>query len=219
MWVLFSALLTGRSPAFDDDPGEPEVQRLVAAAAGGDAAAAERIYTIYVARVYRSVRPLCASDSDAEDVTQETFVRVLGALDRYQPRAGVRFVAWVLTIALNLARNRARRRRSDPMDPAKLGWLHERVGPRPEPPDRQAEQREAVDRLLAALAALSERDRKVIALRYGAGLGAAEVASILRLTPSNVRKIAERARARLLARLRSSHAQAHPRRSQETRDA
>ncbi|MDF1561822.1 MAG: sigma-70 family RNA polymerase sigma factor [Deltaproteobacteria bacterium] len=199
MWIFFSALLTGRPPGHEDDPGEAEIQRLVQAAASGDEVAANRLYSLFVARVFRTVRPLCVGEAEAEDVTQETFVRLLSALPRYRPREGVRFVSYLLTIALNLARNRARRRRTLPTDPAELGELREGEGGAR--PDEGAERRQAVERLLAAMEQLSERDRQVVSLRYGAGLEAAEVAGLLGLQTANVRKICERARARLLEQL------------------
>ena len=55
--------------------------------------------------------------------------------------------------------------------------------------------------LLAALAELPERERRAVSLRYGAELPAAEVAELLGLSEANVRKICERARARLAERL------------------
>ncbi len=203
MWILFSALLTGQAPGFDPDPGEEEVQRLVEAARSGDDRAADRLYTLFVARVYRTVRALCISEAEAEDVTQETFVRVLGSLGRYRAQPGTRFVAWVLTIALNLARNRTRRRRArrtEPAEPATLDRLRDEESGA-DALDHAEDQRRLAARLVEAMRILSERDQKIVSLRYGAGLEAAEVAGLLGLTAANVRKICERARTRLLEQL------------------
>jgi RNA polymerase sigma-70 factor (ECF subfamily) len=200
MWILFSALLTGRPPGEAADPGEEEIQALVEAARSGDDGAAQRLYGLLVARVFRTVRPLCVSEAEAEDVTQETFVRVLGALGSYRRQPGVRFLSWVLTIGLNLARNRTRRRRAEPTEPAVLDRMREPSAGVPSP-ELADERRRQVAALLAAMQTLSERDRQVVSLRYGAGLEAPEVASLLGLTAPNVRKISERARARLLAQL------------------
>ena len=47
----------------------------------------------------------------AEDATQDAMLTVLTSLDKYTPRAEARFAAWVMTIAVNTARRRFRRRR------------------------------------------------------------------------------------------------------------
>jgi len=200
MWILFSALLTGQAPGFDDDPEEEEIQRLVEAARSGDDRAADRLYGLFVARVFRTVRSLCVSEAEAEDVTQETFVRVLGGLGRYRPRPDTRFVSWVLTIALNLARNRSRRRHTTPTEPAVLDRLRDGASGTGAL-DLAEDRRRLVARLLAAMQTLSERDGKIVSLRYGAGLEAAEVADLLGLKAANVRKICERARGRLLEQM------------------
>ena len=202
MWVVFAALLTGTRP--EPDLGEEEIQALVDAARGGDTRAADRLYSLFVGRVHRAVRPLLGSDAEAEDVTQDSFVKALTSLRRYRRRPGVRFVAWLMTIALNTARKRARRGwRTSPTEPARLDRLSDRVGPlTPDPLGEAEDLRRLRARLLEALAELPERDRRAVSLRYGAGLGAKEVGEILGIEPAHVRKICERQRKRLLERLR-----------------
>ncbi len=192
--ALIFALLLGGGPA--SERSEDEVQALVDAARGGDRRSAESLYVLYAARLFRAVRPLCFSDAEAEDMVQDTFVKAFGALDRYQPRPGVRFVAWLSTLALNTTRKRARRRRFEiPTDPPERS-----VGSEQDTVDA-ADRARLRQILLEALDALPERDRQVVALRYGAELSAPEVAEVVGISAANVRKICERRRAELLQRL------------------
>jgi RNA polymerase sigma-70 factor (ECF subfamily) len=182
----------------DAEPlGEDVIQRRVGQARAGDRMAGHRLYRQHVVRVFRTVRPMLRSDADAEDVTQDAMLTVLTSLDRYSPRSGVRFAAWVSAIAVNTARRRFRRRRPALTDTGEL----------PEIPADAVDPEEDIDRarsrqmLLIALGELDERDRDVVSLRYGAELNAREIAELIGLDPANVRKILERTRARLGARI------------------
>ena len=202
MFLIF-ALLSPSIGASGSDPApdEREVQRQVELARAGDRTALLRLYRWHVARVFRAVRPWCRVDADAEDVTQETFVRAFGALDRYEPMPGARFVSWLLTIAQNTAKKRGQRAaRSVAVEPAVLVTLldaEEKVD------DALADLESARLRaaLLELLGELDARERWVICLRYGGELEVAEVAELTGLTRANVRKICERQRKRLLSRL------------------
>lgn len=134
---------------------------------------------------------------DAEDLTQATFERAVRAWPRYDPaRASVR--TWLLAIAQNLLVDHHRRERSrrhsstdeESFDEALLG-----SGPGP------GERFELSPALAAALAALSDRERQVIALRFGGELSGPEIAELLGLSLANVQQIASRALRKLRARL------------------
>jgi RNA polymerase sigma-70 factor, ECF subfamily len=194
--VLFKAF----SSRFGGDAAlleEAAILRLVEQARAGDRAAGQRLYRQHVDRVFRTVRGILRSDMDAEEVTQDAMLTVLTSLDRYAPRTGTRFVAWVMTIAVNTARRRFRRRLPEPIDPNDLAGL----------PDGGADLEREIDSgrkrevLLRALAELDEREREVVNLRYGSELDATEIARGLALEPANVRKILERTRVRLGARI------------------
>jgi RNA polymerase sigma-70 factor (ECF subfamily) len=113
---LFAAL--GARPCGDDDPvvppgplDEEAISRLVARACAGDTGARQSLYLQDVDRVFRAVRGMLRSDADAEDVTQDALLTVLTSLHKYTPRADARFASWVMTVAVNTARRRFRRRR------------------------------------------------------------------------------------------------------------
>ena len=184
--------------ALPDAPPEDEIQALLAAARRGAPDAARRLYRLFVDRVYRAVRSLSASDADAEEVTQDSFVKAFAALDRYRPRAGKPFLAWLMTIALNTARSRGRRlaRRARREAPAPEHEPQDASAPDPE---ERLLRRELRRVLLDALAGLPERDREVVVLRYCSGLKAPAVAEALGLQAANVRKICQRRRSELAA--------------------
>ena len=197
-WV--SSFLKALSALFgaDTEPlSEDAVLRLVAAARAGDRTARQRLYRQHVNRVFRTVRALLRSDAEAEDVTQDAMLIALTSLDRYSPRAGTRFAAWLTTIAVNTARRRFRRRRPELTATGEL----------PEIAAAEADLGDDVDlarhraALLLALAELEPREREIVSLRYGSDLNATEIAAHTGIGAANVRKILERARSRLAERI------------------
>jgi RNA polymerase sigma-70 factor (ECF subfamily) len=197
--LLFAAL---SRPLGDDagplpPPSEDATGRLVDRARAGDAGARHTLYVQHVDRVFRTVRGMLRSDADAEDVTQDAMLTVLTSLHKYTPRADARFSAWVMTIAVNTARRRFRRRRPELTA----------TGDLPERPDEGVDPADGLDRarrrraLLIALTELSERERVIVSLRYGAELNASEIGAAVGVEPATIRKTLERARTRLAARI------------------
>jgi RNA polymerase sigma-70 factor (ECF subfamily) len=193
---LFATLNSGLRG--DDEPlAEDAVLRLVDEARAGDTGARQTLYLHHVDRVFRTVRGMLRSDADAEDVTQDAMLTVLTSLHKYRPRPDARFAAWVTTIAVHTARRRFRRRRPELTATGEL----------PETPADGADPADALDRarrrraLLIALAELPERERVIVSLRYGSELNASEIGTTLRIEPAAIRKILERARTRLGARI------------------
>ena len=193
----FFAALSSRFGGDAEPLAEEAIARLVEQARAGDTDARQTLYVQHVDRVFRTVRGMLRSDADAEDVTQDAMLTVLTSLNRYTPRADARFAAWVTTIALNTARRRFRRRRPELTATGEL----------PETPDDGADPADGLDRarrrraLLIALAELPERERVIVSLRYGAELNASDIGTTVGIEPATVRKILERARTRLGARI------------------
>ena len=194
--VLF-AMLGSRFGGDAEPLAEEAIARLVEQARAGDNGARRTLYMQHVDRVFRTVRGMLRSDADAEDVTQDALLTVLTSLDKYTPRADARFAAWVTTIAVNTVRRRFRRRRPELTATGEL----------PETPDDAADPADDLDRarqrraLLVALGELPERERAIVSLRYGAELNASEIAAIAGIEPATVRKLLERTRTRLGARI------------------
>jgi RNA polymerase sigma-70 factor (ECF subfamily) len=195
-----SSLLHVLSVLFGSDSealAEDAVLKLVEQARAGDRAARQRLYRQHVGRVFRTVRGMLRSDAEAEDVTQDAMLTALTSLDRYSPRSGTRFAAWLTTIAVNTTRRRFRRRRPEL---TATGELPDVAGPDPDlGEDVDLERQRAA--LLRALGELDAREREIVSLRYGADLNATEIAAQVGMEPANVRKILERARVRLGERI------------------
>jgi RNA polymerase sigma-70 factor (ECF subfamily) len=145
----------------------------------------EHIWDVYGYLAYR-----LGSREEAEDLTQSTFERGLRAWSRYDPtRASAK--TWLLTIAHNLLVDHYRAsRQTDP-----LADDHgEQSGPaHPGPEYDLGLSPELADALLT----LTQRDREVIALRFGGDLNGPEIAELLGLSLANVQQILSRSLRRL----------------------
>ncbi len=143
--------------------------------------------------VFAFLYHMVGSREDAEDLTQETFVRVYTWANRYRPTG--RFKSWLFRIAGNLARSSLRRRRL-------LRWIrfdanaHDRPDPGPRPDAVLAtKQRQAAVR--AALARLPGRQRQAVILRRYQELSYEEIAETLGTTVAAVESLLQRAAANL----------------------
>jgi RNA polymerase sigma factor (sigma-70 family) len=138
-----------------------------------------------VRRVYAYVAYRLGDGPDAEDVTSEVFERALRYRESYDSRKGDP-AAWLIGIARRCVAAAALRSKSPQPN------VHEvREEPDPAAP--------AVDRLAvrAAVASLEERDRELIALRYGADLTARQIAETLEMRTNAVEVALHRALGRL----------------------
>ena len=131
------------------------------------------------------------NEQDALDLAQETFVRIFQHRARY--RAGAKFSTWMFQIALNLARDHARRRSRRPL--ASLEEAPE--GVTDVHPGRQATDAEAAAAVRAAVAALPEDLREAVLLAEFQDLSHAEIAEIVEATPKAVETRLYRAREKL----------------------
>jgi len=127
--------------------------------------------------VFNGARRWVPTRQDAEDVSQETFVRAYQALQSYPSEqiATLRLRPWLFTITLNLCRNHARTRGRRPVQVA-FGETERAGGD-----DTQSSAMEAVavDEWRDRLAALAPRQRDGIVLRHVVGLSYAEIAEVL----------------------------------------
>jgi RNA polymerase sigma-70 factor (ECF subfamily) len=137
--------------------------------------------------VYAFVAYRIGAGHDAEDVTGEVFERALRYRRGYDPAKGAP-LAWLVGIARRVLADRA------------VTGL-ETVAAVPETPAPGELEGDAVERLTlaAALQRLSERDRELLAMRYGADMKAAEIAQVLESTTNAVEVAVHRALRRLRA--------------------
>jgi RNA polymerase sigma factor (sigma-70 family) len=179
--------------------GRPlEDAELIGLARRGDVAAYETLVRRYREVAFRTAYLIAGSSADAEDATQEAFVKAYYALDRFRPDG--EFRPWLLRIVANEARNRRRsvRRRES----LALRLAADRPsGASAQAPEAAAVSADEARRLLGALADLPERDRLVISYRYLLELSEAETAAALGVRPGTVKSRLSRALERLRARV------------------
>ncbi len=153
-------------------------QALPAALAADRDAAFPHLVRALVDGVYSGVLRLTGSRADAEDLTQETFLRAYRALGEYPPGRirELRLREWVWTIAANLCRNRARSRRRHPEEalPAEAALADPAPGP-----EVHALAAAGSEALAAQLARLPWAPRAAVVLRHVTGLTYAEIAAAL----------------------------------------
>jgi RNA polymerase sigma-70 factor (ECF subfamily) len=164
----------------------------------GDRAAFDVLFRRFSRPVLGFLTRMVRDRGRAEELAQETFVRVYQARDRYQPRA--KFTTFLFAIAHNLALNelaRARHALETSLEPAQRAVL---VDPGPGA-DQLLEASRAQARLERALGDLPERQRAALLLRSTENLGYDEIAAALEVSVSSVKSLLHRARERLLAEL------------------
>lgn len=151
------------------------------------------VYDEHVWSVYGFFGYRLNNRADAEDLTQQTFERALKAWSRYdRERAAPQ--TWLLTIARNLLIDHLRADRSATRTP--IG--EEGISPDAKPFHTDDTVELGLDpELAAALGELSDRDREVLALRYGGDLTGPEIADLLDLTLANVQQILSRSLRRM----------------------
>ena len=167
----------------------------------GDESAFPEIVRRYKDRLVSTVIRLVGDRDKAEDVVQETFLRVHRNAHRYKTIA--RFSTWVYTIALNIAKNEirnTRRRRTTSL------W---EIGPErdgegaafdipddSERPDEALERRNLRDILERCIERLPQKYKTILVLRDVEGLSYEEIAEILKLPQGTVKSRMNRARLR-----------------------
>ncbi|HEY7864010.1 MAG TPA: sigma-70 family RNA polymerase sigma factor [Thermoanaerobaculia bacterium] len=193
--------MSERRGAENDLPDDAAVRRILA----GEEELFELLVRRYQARVLAHVSRLVGNREDAMDLSQEVFIKVFGALDRYNPE--FKFSTWLFRIAGNAAIDhlRKRRPRTVPLEPQEPKGEQrvssgEYKSPDPDPYSelRNLERGRAISR---AIAELPPEFRELISLRHFAGLSYEEIASVKNMPLGTVKNKLFRARAVLKDRL------------------
>jgi RNA polymerase sigma-70 factor, ECF subfamily len=191
-----SAELAGGSPK----SSTAHVRRLVDRAKQGDRAALEELYLIHFDRIYSYLHMSVGNRHDAEDLTNQTFVKMLESIERFEWRQ-VPLSAWLFRIAHNLA-----------MDHFRAG---RRWQPEEEPPEPQEEQQSAHDEALQSIGrqsmlemieGLSADQQQVLMLKFVFNFPNGDVAAILGKTEGAIKSLQHRALASLQRELAKSQA-------------
>jgi RNA polymerase sigma-70 factor (ECF subfamily) len=186
-------------------------RQCVARHLAGDPDAFAQLVTLFSGRVFNLALRFTGDQAEAEDITQETFLRAYTALPG--SRNDLPFRPWLLQIAVNLCRDRARRKR--PLTFSDLAADSRREAdmiadtddgaaavpdPAPQPPEA-AEAEEQLAGLRQALMTLPPALRMLVTLRYNEGLSYEEIGRLLDMPPASVGTGLLRARRRLRAAL------------------
>ncbi|MFQ5922999.1 MAG: RNA polymerase sigma factor [Anaerolineales bacterium] len=171
----------------DDD------RALISAAAEGEDDVFTKIVERYQKPVYNLCYRLLGSHGDAEDASQEAFMKAYSGLGKYDPQRP--FISWLLAIAYNQCIDQLRRRRVTWVG---LEALFDRSDQQSRSPEVAVEARNEAEDVQKALSALSVKDRAVVVLRYWYEYSYDEIAETLSLTNSAVKSRLHRARCELM---------------------
>jgi RNA polymerase sigma-70 factor (ECF subfamily) len=177
---------------------DPEV-RLMLRVRDGDPSAFAELVSVYRTRVLGWFCRRLGNRVEAEDLTQDVFLRLYRARASYQPRAS--FATWVFHITQNVARNALRSRRRKPcvqLDAAaEEGRMEGRLPNRAESPSRRLERAELAGVVRAAVAELAGRQRAAVEMHQFDERTYSEVAAELEMTPKAAKSLLYRARNQL----------------------
>ena len=152
----------------------------------------ERLFDEHASGIFRLARLMLGSTDAAEDVVQETFLKLTAHLDAARPLPNAR--GWLFTVAAHACRDRQRGR---------WRWLPWVAELDRRPASQRADDRDAVAPVLTAIRTLSPRDRLLVALR-GQGLDYREIAAASGLKPASVGRLLARALNRLEAAMKDT---------------
>jgi RNA polymerase sigma-70 factor (ECF subfamily) len=168
------------------------VRRLVERAQQGDRAALEELYLIHFDRIYSYLHMSVGNKHDAEDLTTQTFLKMLESIKRFRWQSAP-FSAWLFRIAHNLAMDHFRARRR---------WQPEAEVPEPpgsEEPSAELEAMQTIGRqsMLELIDKLSPEQQQVLTLKFVFNFPNADVATILEKTEGAIKSLQHRALASL----------------------
>jgi len=178
---------------------QTEINRVIEAHLAGDPRAFGRIVARYQNRLINFVYRMVGDRDRAEELVQDTFLRVHRHLHRFDRERN--FSTWIYTIAANLARNELRRRSASPFiltDPSL--WASSAAQPAQEPedlinrPDLDLDREEAVETVRQTVERLSRDHREVLVLRELEGKSYEEIAEIVNASLGTVKSRLNRAR-------------------------
>ncbi len=166
---------------------------LISAAADGDDDAFSEIVERYQKAVYNLSYRLLENHGDAEDASQEAFMKAYRGLKNYDPQRP--FMSWILAITYNHCIDQIRRRRISWVGLEALFDRSDQQSPSAEAAVVAKSESARVDK---ALSILSAKDRAAVVLRYWYDYSYDEIAETLNLTKSAVKSRLHRARRELM---------------------
>jgi RNA polymerase sigma-70 factor, ECF subfamily len=173
-----------------------QLRRLVERAQEGDRGALEELYLLHFDRIYSYLHMSVGNRHDAEDLTTQTFLKMLESIGKFRWRAAP-FSAWLFRIAHNLAMDHFR---------ASRRWQPEEEVPEPDPGEESAAEEEALESIgrksmLDLIENLSHEQQQVLTLKFVFNFSNGDAATILGKTEGAIKSLQHRALASLQRRL------------------
>jgi RNA polymerase sigma-70 factor (ECF subfamily) len=154
-----------------------ELSDLIRRCQEGDQCAWTQLFQAHHDRVFKTAFLVTGDRQDAHDVTQETFLRLMRVIDRYDESRAA-FETWLYTIVVNLSRDHLRRRKRLPL-PWDLLDRDELLAGREAQPERVSLDNEWQRDIWKAVGRLGEKHRTAVVLHYYLGFDCHEIARML----------------------------------------
>jgi RNA polymerase sigma-70 factor (ECF subfamily) len=172
----------------------------------GDPNALETLICKYQGRIYNLILKICSNPDDAAELTNDTFVKVLENIDKFESRSG--FYTWVFRIAVNLTLNYRKRKATvgftsldaklaSDDEQARQGLAAILSDDKSPDPAQVAENKELCELLQKSIQKLDEDNRAIIVLRDIEGMAYEQIAEVLNVELGTVKSRLSRARAAL----------------------
>ena len=179
-----------------------EIRKLVERAQAGDRNALEELYLIHFDRIYSYLHMTVGNRHDAEDLTTQTFLRMLESIGKFRFQTAP-FSAWLFRIAHNLSMDHFRANRR---------WQPEEDVPEPHGSEERSAEDEAFHSigrksLLELIDTLSQEQQQVLTLKFVFSFSNGEAATILGKTEGAVKSLQHRALVSLQKQIASSPAE------------
>ncbi len=169
---------------------DPDAE-LVARIAGGDQAAARDLMNRHLSKLFNLARRMLGSKEEAEDVTQETFLRAWRHAARWESGAA-RFETWLHRVTMNLCYDRLRSRRIRLVSSDTPGVSE--IGDRSDGPAKQVYKAQLATAVQEALKGLPDRQREAIVCAHYVGLSNIETAARMEISVEAVESLLARGR-------------------------
>src|SRR2546429_9689773 len=172
------------------------IRRLVERGQQGERGALEELYLVHFDRIYSYLHMSVGNRHDAEDLTTQTFLKMLESVGKSRWRSAP-FPAWLFRIAHNLAMDHFRANRR---------WQPEEEVPEPDPGEGSAAEEEALESIgrrsmLELIENLSHEQQQVLTLKFVFNFSNGEAATILDKTEGAIKSLQHRALASLQRQL------------------
>ena len=170
-------------------------KHILARARRGELPAFEELVRRHEKRVYAVALRSSGSPEDAEDITQEVFLRAWRSIEEFRGDSG--FSTWLFRITMNLCVDHARHKHAQPQTQPLVMGEEESERPLPDTaptPEEHLDNSELGRELAAALDEVSEEHRRIVLLRDVSGMSYTEIAEVLEISEGTVKSRQSRAR-------------------------